>query len=536
MRRSLSLAILILLLTLVVGCDSERQPAIPDDGSVVRLVYFYADECSHCQEIRVEVLEPLQADFEERLEIRWIEITDPANYELLVRTEEHFDVAPEERGLPTLVIDGQVLIGQDQVRQELPCLLESCFAVGGTTWPDVPGLKEAPEGEEEAGAAAPSGGLEILLGGSQQAGACEDDIATACTAPSPIWVAYFYQVGCQECSRAKTDIQYVRSRYPQLTVEEFNVYDDLALAHWLTEHAGRDWASFHSPAVFIGTDALVGADEITPQALEALAEKYAPTGADRAWADADLPAVFPRIPSVLTVVFAGLVDGLNPCAFATLVFFVAYLAAGGRKGPQVLAVGGSFTLGVFLAYTAVGLGLYRVLDLVQESVPLAGALSRWVYGLTALLCAVLAILSFLDFLRARRGQVNDMSLTLPDALRTRVRAVIRSGQRMRGYVAGAFVTGLLVSLLELACTGQVYLPTIVYMTSVPELRAGGSLYLLLYNLLFILPLAVVFGMAYYGTTSVELGLLLKRRTGAVKLGTAVVFAALAVWLTLSLVM
>jgi hypothetical protein len=68
------------------------------------------------------------------------------------------------------------------------------------------------------------------------------------------------------------------------------------------------------------------------------------------------------------------------------------------------------------------------------------------------------------------------------------------------------------------------------------LRAGGSLYLLLYNLLFILPLAVVFGMAYYGTTSVELGLLLKRRTGAVKLGTAVVFAALAVWLTLSLVM
>ncbi|NIO70696.1 MAG: hypothetical protein GTN71_17105, partial [Anaerolineae bacterium] len=53
-------------------------------------------------------------------------------------------------------------------------------------------------------------------------------------------------------------------------------------------------------------------------------------------------------------------------------------------------------LGVFLAYLVVGLGFYKVLDLLGG---LLTTLGRWVYGLTALLCAVLAVFSFLDFLK-----------------------------------------------------------------------------------------------------------------------------------------
>jgi hypothetical protein len=40
-----------------------------------------------------------------------------------------------------------------------------------------------------------------------------------------------------------------------------------------------------------------------------------------------------------------------------------------------------------------------------------------------------------------------MSLSLPDALRKRVRFVIRRGQQARAYVVAAFTTGVLVSLL-----------------------------------------------------------------------------------------
>jgi len=233
------------------------------------------------------------------------------------------------------------------------------------------------------------------------------------------------------------------------------------------------------------------------------------------------------------VVFAGLVDGLNPCAFATLVFFVSYLTLSGRKGREVLMVGAAFTLGVFLAYLVVGLGFYKVLDLLGD---LLTTLGRWVYGLTAVLCAALAVFSFNDFLKARRGEIGDMALNLPHSLRMRINAVIRRGRKSQAFVAVAFVTGVVVSFLELACTGQVYLPTIIFAASVPAMRPHAVPFLVLYNLLFILPLVVVFFLVYYGTAgSKQLTRFLQERAAVVKLGMALLFAALATWLTIGTV-
>lgn len=539
--RALIVALLLVLL-LLVGCGPATRLEIPDDGSVVRMVYFYSEDCSHCQSVEQNVLGPLQTDFGSRLEIRWIDIyaeDSPENYELLIRAEEYFGVPPEERGLPTLVIDGQVLIGEEQITQDLACLLDSCFVAGGTTWPDVPGWEAVPEGVAEApDDPAPDSNPFVLPvepgAGPGEVVACEEE-ATTCEEPVPIWAAYFYQPGCQDCSRAEADIRYVRGRHQQLIIDEFNFNDNAALAHWLLKDTGREWESFHAPAIFIGTDVLVGEEEITPQNLEALLQEYAPTGADRTWDDFDPESeteeIVDWLPGVFTVVLAGLVDGLNPCAFATLIFLIAYLAAGERKGRDILIVGGLFAFGVFLAYLMAGLGLHRILD------GLLGAhlatLGRWVSGLTAIFCLVLAVYSLLDFRKARRGRIEDMSLSLPGFLRTRVRAVIREGQKARAYFAAAFVTGVVVSLLELACTGQVYLPTIIFVATVPGMRPLATAYLVLYNLVFILPLVVVFALTYFGTTSAQMGLFLKRHTAAIKLGTAVLFSALAVWLGLS---
>ena len=526
-KRTLVLLATLLIVLTFVDAAMAQEPTPQTDG-IVRILYFYSTRCPHCQRVEQEVIEPLLAEYGDRIDLRKLEVGDPVNYELLVQAEEYFDIPPERRGVPMVVVDGQVMIGEDEVRQRLRCLVETCLAEGGTAWPDIPGLAEALQHEHGEGEFpfGPTGGGEI----------CEAEETTACEAGATIWAAYFYQVGCQECSRAEIDIQYLRNRYPQLIVEEFNIYEDLPLAQWLAQRVGRE-EDLHAPAFFVGDDALIGEEEITPQNLEALMEKYAATGAEKVWTEFDaegstegLVARF-RALGPLTVVVAGLVDGLNPCAFATLVFFIAYLAASQRKGSEILAVGGAFTLGVFLAYLLVGLGLYKVLDWMGSTLTTLG---RWVYGLTALFCAVLAVLSFLDYLKARQGRIEEMSLTLPSALKNRARAVVRAGQRARAYVAAAFVTGLLVSLLELACTGQIYLPTLVFVASIPTLRARAYAYLVLYNLCFILPLVVVFGLAYYGTTSIHLGIFLKRHTATVKLGATLVFAALAAWLGLTL--
>lgn len=234
---------------------------------------------------------------------------------------------------------------------------------------------------------------------------------------------------------------------------------------------------------------------------------------------------------IVTVIGAGFWDGLNPCAFATIVFFISYLAFLGRKGREILAVGAAFALGVFLTYLFVGMGLLKVL----EKLPFLTALSHWVYGLTALFCLIMAVFSFLDYLKARRGEFQEMTLRIPLRLRQRINRVIREGAQAKAFVPVAFVTGFIVSIIELACTGQVYLPTIIFVLGTPGMQGQVFLYLLLYNLAFILPLVIVFGLTYFGTTSEQLSIFVSRRTAMIKLGTSVLFLVLTGWLITRLV-
>ena len=519
------------LLVLVMVLVSQQGAAWAQGGPAVRMVYFYSNDCPHCLAIIDEVLTSLQVENGDRLQLKKVEISDAAGYEMMIRAEETFNVSSEERWpLPTLLVGNQVLMGEDEIREQLSCLLATCLEKGGTSWPDIPGLAQIPsDGDGNLG-------LGVDWGGQEEVEPCGPEDAVACEGAAPIWAAYFYEVGCQVCSRAEYDIRYVQSKYPQLLVEEYNVQDEAALAEWLGARAGvPEEQRLSTPALFIGDDYLIGTD-ITADTVLAVAEKYAPTGVEHAWADFDAEeakqSIIDRFRSfgVFTVVFAGLVDGLNPCAFATLVFFVSYLTMSGRKGREILIVGAAFTLGVFLAYLVVGMGFYKVLDLLGDWLSRVG---RWVYGLTALLCAALAVFSFIDFLRARRGDIGDMTLNLPHNLRMRINAVIRRGRKSQAFVAGAFVTGLVVSFLELACTGQVYLPTIIFVVSQPEMRGQAIAFLVLYNLLFILPLVVVFILAYYGTGSRQLTRFLQERAATVKLGMTLLFAALGTWLAVS---
>jgi thiol:disulfide interchange protein len=116
-------------------------------------------------------------------------------------------------------------------------------------------------------------------------------------------------------------------------------------------------------------------------------------------------------------------------------------------------------------------------------------------------------------------------------LRRRINKVIRESAQMRAFVAVAFFTGFVVSLLELACTGQVYLPTIISVMSQPDLAAQAFLYLLLYCLMFILPLVVVFALSYFGTSSEQLGQFINRHTSTIKFLTGLLFVGLALWMT-----
>jgi cytochrome c biogenesis protein CcdA/glutaredoxin len=480
--------------------DDLPEVVLPTPVPAVQILVFIDTGHADFQALNNLMLS-LSQQYDTGLEVYPVDATVEENASALAELHEALLAGQPVSGEPEVLIDYRLLVGMDEIEAELPGLIDDYLAQGGISIPP----------------------WEELIGGAPDSPA------------QPIYMAFFEQAGCQECARTTYDLNVVKSEYPQLEVESFSIEEEenKALNEWLSDKYGvSEELRLSTPMIFVGEDVLIGTEAHLDNLLAAVS-KYAETGAERTWEDYDPEegeqGIVDRFMSfgLLTVLGAGLIDGLNPCAFATLVFFVSYLAFTGRRGRDVLFVGLSFTLGVFLTYLLVGVGLLKVV----QSLSFFSALGRWVYLLTALLCVALAMLTFRDYSRAREGQPGEMALKLPMNLRRRINKVIRESAQMRAFVAVAFFTGFVVSLLELACTGQVYLPTIIYVMSQPDLAGQAFLYLLLYCLMFILPLVVVFGLSYFGTTSEQLGQFINRHTSTIKLLTGLLFVGLALWMT-----
>jgi cytochrome c biogenesis protein CcdA len=155
----------------------------------------------------------------------------------------------------------------------------------------------------------------------------------------------------------------------------------------------------------------------------------------------------------------------------------------------------------------------------------------WLNRLLGLCALILAWLSFRDAWRARQGRLAEMSLQMPEYLKSRIRGVIRENSRAANFVLAAFASGAVVSFLGLACTGQVYLPTLVYMVN--QGSASAVFWLIFYNLAYIVPLLIVFFLAYTGIKSDALIHWQKKNTALVRVVTGCLFLAL--WVVLMVV-
>ncbi len=540
------------------------------DRPVVRLFFFYSEACDHCQKVIQEVLPVLWDQYGGQLEVRFFEVNDPHNYAVLLKLEAWYrDTAS---GWPAVFI-GQDYVYDLAVEEKLPALVAQYLAAGGCDWPSddwavgptpavprrptsTPGPSPTP-GPTFTPVTIPSGTVVIVPTAVptpvkpsptiKTCAHCGDEATPTAAGPAIVHLAYFYDPSCPMCQRAEQDLRYLESRYPNLIVTRFNVEEPQGkrVAAVLGERLGIPVEKrLGTPAVVVGQDYLV-AEEVTLGAMTGLIQKYqAQGGIGPVWTDigeeeglAALKRLFSGF-SPLAVLGAGLLDGLNPCAFATLVFFVSYLALTGRKGRDVLLVGGAFTVTVFLTYLLIGAGILTFL----KGLGFIDVLTRIIYGGTALICLLLGVLSLVDLVKVRRGQATTMTLQLPDFLKRRTRQLIRQESRQAEahgrlwrFVVAAVASGFGISVLELVCTGQVYLPTIVFVLGVPELAAHGFLYLVLYNLMFVTPLVVVFLLAYFGTSSQQLGAFMNRHLALVKGLTAVLFFGLALWLALLIV-
>ncbi len=63
---------------------------------------------------------------------------------------------------------------------------------------------------------------------------------------------------------------------------------------------------------------------------------------------------------------AGFVDGINPCAIATMIFLISFLGTQERSRKEVLKIGLAFTGTVFVTYLSLGLGAFKILSMFEH--------------------------------------------------------------------------------------------------------------------------------------------------------------------------
>ncbi|MDP3142518.1 MAG: DUF1573 domain-containing protein, partial [Candidatus Omnitrophota bacterium] len=96
---------------------------------------------------------------------------------------------------------------------------------------------------------------------------------------------------------------------------------------------------------------------------------------------------------IFAVAGAGLIDGVNPCAFTVLVFFISFLTFAGYNRQQIIILGSFFILTVAATYVLIGLGLFEFFRRLEVFY----FLSHLVYLLTAILALILGGFSLYDY-------------------------------------------------------------------------------------------------------------------------------------------
>ncbi|WP_455391831.1 cytochrome c biogenesis protein [[Eubacterium] cellulosolvens] len=347
-----------------------------------------------------------------------------------------------------------------------------------------------------------------------------------------ICVLFFYSVTCGTCNSARAILENLKAKYPDLDVHEYNVgdKDNLILQHSYFEYYDVKTEKRGTLGIFIGDNAFVS-DDVEygdlKSDLEEQIQRYE-DGCQCPDVEADEKVVIDLFNSftVSAVLIAGLIDGLNPCAFATLIFFITYLAATGRTKKQILAIGVTFTLGVFVTYMVLGLGLYQVFHSAEQ----VQLISMLIYPIMGIIALLFGLYSVYDFTKARKGKKEDMKLQLPKPIKRLTARFIKHQVQLKYLALIAVITGIVISLFEFMCTGQVYLPTIVYVMGVSAYQSQAILLLFLYNFMFVLPLIIIFGAAYAGKGSEHLQEFLDRQRGHIKLITAIIFFILGIFL------
>jgi cytochrome c biogenesis protein CcdA len=201
--------------------------------------------------------------------------------------------------------------------------------------------------------------------------------------------------------------------------------------------------------------------------------------------------VCPEPISITKILGLALADSVNPCAISVLLLMlIAITTYNPKDRKQILYSAGAFIAAVILMYMIYGLLIITAFQFLQSITVIKESLYKGL-GIVAF---ILGALEIKDFIKYKPGGV---ATEMPMLLRPKVQKVI---SKITSPL-GAFGLGLFVTLFLLPCTIGPYVILGGMLSTLDYLKA--SPYLLIYNLIFVLPMIVISLVVFFGTKQIE---------------------------------
>lgn len=220
------------------------------------------------------------------------------------------------------------------------------------------------------------------------------------------------------------------------------------------------------------------------------------------------------------VVTAALADSVNPCVIGVLIFLVAFMTKVFKSSKRMLLGSILYTFVVYVTYLLLGIGILTF--------TVSYGFSVWFYWVASILAIGAGLLEIKDYFWYGRW----FTLQLIPGSAERIKKYTKFVRAQKNHVLysylAAAVLGVFVVLVELPCTGAPYLAILALLGRGEFARAIPML--LLYNLVFILPLLVIIGIAYFGTSSRVLEGWRKEHRGLMRLLIGIFLIALGVYM------
>ena len=192
------------------------------------------------------------------------------------------------------------------------------------------------------------------------------------------------------------------------------------------------------------------------------------------------------LPTLGIVIGSAAIDSINPCAIGVLILMVSVILSGGREKNstgRLLKLGGAYIFAIFMTYLIAGLGLVYFFS--EIPIVIAEYLSLFVGALVVFA----GILEIKDYFWYGKG----FSLQIPKSMAKRIHKMSTE----KSTIGGVMLLGAFVAAVELPCTGAPYLAIITIIRI--NFNFWAFMLMILYNLIFVLPLIIILFMVAGGT-------------------------------------